>query len=177
MTILALDPGPVVTGCIKLNVDGHVLHASVLRNAEVLDALAQARPPARLAIEWFSSFGMPVGAEVFNTCLWVGRFVQTWFAPETVMLIPRSEVKLRLCGSARAKDPSVRQALIDLFPATGGGDVPQIGNAKRHGPLYGVHTHAWSALAVAIVAAAKIARETGRPLPALVEPMALERIA
>jgi hypothetical protein len=61
-------------------------------------------------------------------------------------------VKLHLCGTNKAKDANVRQALLDMFPRTGGGAVPQVGTKKEPGPLYGISTHAWPALGVAITA-------------------------
>jgi len=56
----------------------------------------------------------------------------------------RKEVKIYLCGSMKAKDPNIRQALIDRL-----GDP---GTKKNPGPTYGVKSHAWSALAVAVTA-------------------------
>jgi hypothetical protein len=57
----------------------------------------------------------------------------------------RRDVKLHICGSQRAKDANIRQALIDCY----GGKVEAIGKKKAPGPLYGISSHAWSALAVA----------------------------
>ena len=68
------------------------------------------------------------------------------------MPVYRKDVKLHLCGSSRAKDPSVRAALIDLYPASGGGKCPQIGTKRQPGPLFGVSSHAWPALGVAVLA-------------------------
>ena len=62
----------------------------------------------------------------------------------------RSEVKMKLCHSMRAKDGNIRQAIIDRYPATGGGAIPQIGTKNQPGPLYGISKDLWSALAVAI---------------------------
>jgi hypothetical protein len=97
-----------------------------------------------LAIEAIASYGMPVGAEVFNTCIFVGRFQQAWRNPDAVKLIYRRDVKLFLCGSARAKDGNIRQALIDK--------LGPVGTKAAPGPLYGVKSHAWAALAVAVTA-------------------------
>ncbi|MDB5975178.1 MAG: hypothetical protein JWR07_1938 [Nevskia sp.] len=111
----------------------------------------------RLAVEMIASYGMPVGREVFETCVWIGRFKQAWYSPDEVMLVYRKDVKLHLCGSPRAKDPNVRQALIDLYPATGGGKTPQIGTKAKPGPLFGVTSHAWPALGVALTAQHQLA--------------------
>jgi hypothetical protein len=106
----------------------------------------------QLAIEMIASYGMAVGREVFETCVWIGRFMQAWHEPAAVRLVYRRDVKLHLCGTPQAKDPNVRQALLDMFPRTGGGATPQIGTKARPGPLYGVSSHAWPALGVAITA-------------------------
>ena len=155
MRILALDPGPVQTGWVLY--DGYsVNECGVLQNDVMLGKVvfqgAWAHGAPVLAIEMIASYGMPVGREVFETCVWIGRFQQAWHDPEAVRLVYRKDVKLHLCGSPRAKDGNVRQALIDLFPASGGGATPQIGTKKQPGPLYGVSTHAWPALGVAITA-------------------------
>jgi len=98
-----------------------------------------------LAIEMIASYGMAVGREVFETCVWIGRFQQVWRSPESVRLVYRRDVKLHLCGNPRAKDPNIRQALIDLLgPA---------GTKKQPGPTYGVKSHAWAALGVAVTVA------------------------
>lgn len=151
--ILALDPGPAQTGWVLY--DGErVRECGFSENAQLLEDIAAQWPydAATLAIEMIASYGMPVGREVFETCLWIGRFMQAWHSPEAVRLVYRKDVKMHLCGTAKAKDPNVRQALIDLFPATGGGKTPQIGTKAQPGPLYGVSTHAWPALGVALTA-------------------------
>jgi hypothetical protein len=159
VTILAIDPGTTQSGWVLFNTPfgldraGRVLDSGVSANHELLQAVAHA-DASNLAIEMIASYGMPVGREVFETCVWIGRFVQAWREPEAVRLVYRKDVKLHLCGSPRAKDPNVRQALIDLFPATGGGKVPQVGTKGAPGPLYGVSSHAWPALGVAVTAAA-----------------------
>jgi hypothetical protein len=158
--ILAIDPGTTESGwCIY---DGtEVMHSGVMPNVEMLAYVE--RPyfrvsGYRLAIEMIASYGMAVGREVFETCVWIGRFQQAWHKPEAVELVYRRDVKLHLCGTSKAKDPNVRQALLDLFPRTGGGKTPQIGTKAHPGPLYGVTSHAWAALAVAITAAQQIHR-------------------
>ena len=145
MTVLAIDPGPTESGFVVLR-DGHVCDSGVLANEAMLERLKHhARvDDYTLAIEMIASYGMPVGHEVFETCVWIGRYMQAWRSPAAVRLVYRKDVKLHLCGSPRAKDPNVRQALLDkLGPA---------GTKKAPGPCYGVKSHAWSALAVAVTA-------------------------
>lgn len=157
MKILAIDPGTEQSGwCVF---DGEVVVASgVMPNDEMLDYVQRSHFAINahdLAIEMIASYGMPVGREVFETCVWIGRFVQAWHTSDAVRLVYRRDVKMHLCGTAKAKDANIRQALLDRFPRVGGGKTPQVGTKAQPGPLYGVSTHAWAALAVAILVADK----------------------
>lgn len=148
--ILAIDPGTTQSAWCEF--DGHrVVDCDIQSNEVVLSKLRFYAGKYRIAIEMIASYGMPVGKEVFETVLWIGRFVEacSQCAVEPT-LVYRKDVKLHLCNSARAKDPNVRQALIDRFEPTGGGKIPQIGTVKQPGPLYGVSSHVWAALAVAV---------------------------
>lgn len=141
---LGIDPGTKQSGwCVFAN--GIVLRSGVSDNEELLAALiAGPADVDMLAIERIASYGMAVGQEIFDTCVWIGRFVQAWMDPNAVSLVFRRDVKLFLCGSARAKDPNVRAALIDL--------IGPPGTKREPGPTYGVTSHAWSALAVCATA-------------------------
>ena len=154
--ILAIDPGPAQSGwCIY---DGsRMVQCGVADNATMLVIVKTASVNYRvdrLAIEMIASYGMAVGREVFETCVWIGRFQQAWGNPDAVELVYRKDVKMHLCGTPRAKDANIRQALLDMFPPSGGGAVPQVGTKKEPGPLYGISSHAWPALGVAITAMA-----------------------
>ena len=151
MNILAIDPGTEESGWCSFHPDRGVLGCGVKPNDIMLDEVRSSCADV-LAIELVASYGMPVGREVFETVRWIGRFQQVWNCPDDVMLIYRRDVKLHLCNSAKAKDANIRQALLDMFPRTGGGKMPQIGTKSKPGPLYGVSSHAWSALALAITA-------------------------
>lgn len=150
MNIFAIDPGTVESGWCVLGPAG-VVCSGVMPNDELLQRVAESGAP-RLAIEMIASYGMAVGREVFETCVWIGRFKQAWRDPDAVELVYRKTVKIHLCGTTKAKDPNVRQALLDMFPSTGGGKTPQVGTKGAPGPLFGVSSHAWSALAVAVTA-------------------------
>lgn len=146
--ILAIDPGTIQSGFVVF--DGRrVWQSGILANAMMLQAVTDGRgltvAPDVLAIEKVEAMGMAVGAEVFETVHWSGRFLQAWVDPSQVRRITRRQVKLGLCGSMRAKDPHIRQALIDMLGAPG--------TKAKPGSTYGVSSHAWSALAVAVIAA------------------------
>ena len=65
---------------------------------------------------------------------------------------------MALCKNNRAKDKNIRQALIDRF----GPGKAAIGTKKAPGPLYGLKSHLWSALAVAVVAADALEGEAAK---------------
>lgn len=143
--ILAIDPGTTHSGWVLMR-DGNPFNfGHDMENGEVLDMLRVTYIP--VAIEMIASYGMPVGAEVFDTCVWIGRMTQV-AGPSRVRQVFRKDVKLHLCGSPRAKDPHVRQALLDRW----GGKAEAVGTSKKRGPLYGIKSHAWAALAVAVTA-------------------------
>lgn len=148
MTILALDPGPEQTAWLELQpAPIKILGRGIDPNIEVINRLRDG-PRYRdwtLAVEMIASYGMPVGAEVFETCVWIGRFVEAWKG--SYSLVYRREVKMHLCGSSRAKDPNIRQALLDQF---GPGRDKAIGTKKAPGPLYGIKADLWAALGVAV---------------------------
>ena len=145
--ILAIDPGPERSAWLAF-VDGAVKSAMIEENWNVLQRCnSGCASPYSLAIEWVECMGMPVGRETFETVFWVGRFAEAWGLP--FRRVTRREVKLHLCGDMRAKDANIRAALIDKF---GGSKKKAVGTKKNPGPLYGVKTHLWSALAVAVTA-------------------------
>jgi Holliday junction resolvasome RuvABC endonuclease subunit len=138
--LLAIDPGTTESGSVWFR-DGRLHDSAIMANADLLTVIRTSRPE-EVAIEMIASYGMAVGREVFETCVWIGRLQQV--AEDIgarVTLIYRRDVKLHLCGNPRAKDPNIRQALIDLIG-------PQ-GTKKAPGPTYGVKSHAWAALGVA----------------------------
>ncbi|MGH0031718.1 MAG: hypothetical protein ACQGVC_18165 [Myxococcota bacterium] len=148
---MAIDPGPVVSALVVL-VGGNPVELLLDRNELVLARLrcVAMKRDLHLVVEGIASYGMAVGASVFETCEWGGRFIEAWDAgggPWSKLY--RREVKLELCGSARAKDANVRQALIDLYGGAEG-KSKAVGTKKSPGPLYGVKKDLWAALAVGV---------------------------
>lgn len=147
MLIFAIDPGPNQSGWVLYDASGKITGSGVDVNDEVISLLRYFRAPEVVAIETMqASYAATVGASVIDTLRWVGRFQQAWHAPDEVRLITRQAVKAHVCnGNTRATDAGVRQALIDKLGPPG--------TKKAPGPTYGVTSHAWAALAVAVTAA------------------------
>jgi hypothetical protein len=147
VTILALDPGPTDSAFVLW--DGHrVIEAAHWPNADIRQVLI-GREYDLAACEMIASYGMAVGKSVFETCVWIGRFIEV--ARVEPRLVYRRDAKLHLCHSPRAKDANVRQALIDRLG-------PQ-GTKKNPGPTYGMKSHLWAALAVGVFAWDQVKQE------------------
>ena len=142
--ILAIDPGTTVSGWAILD-GARVVDSGISENSGLIYVLSE-MPADHLAIEVFEARGMPIGSDSIETILWTGQFLRAWAAEvnKPATRIRRSAVKVHLCGSLRAKDANIRQALIDRLGPPG--------TKKSPGPTYGVTSHAWAALAVAVTA-------------------------
>lgn len=155
-TILAIDPGNTQSGYVVVEHDGEeirrVLEAGKKGNNELLPMLERKLygNGHDVAIEMIAGMGMTVGQEVFDTCVWIGRFWQTvlWQTGYGPTRIFRREEKLDLCGSLSAKDANIRQALVDRY-APG---QPNFGKGTKKDPgfFYGFSADMWAAMAVAV---------------------------
>ena len=94
-------------------------------------------------IEMVASYGMPVGKDVFETCVWVGRFTEAVMQKQSdINYIYRKDVKINLCGMTKARDSNVIQALKDRF-----GDK---GTKNNPGWFYGFKGDIWQAYAIGV---------------------------
>lgn len=150
--LLAIDPGPVESAFVVYSTAKcRPMYWEKLPSGDLLDRLGGFVPYV-LVVEMVASYGMAVGAETFETCVWAGRFIDRWETTRgcaQVRRVFRREVKLHLCHDSRAKDANIRQALIDRY----GGKAQAIGRKATPGPLYGITGDVWQALGVAITAA------------------------
>jgi hypothetical protein len=140
--ILAIDPGPVESAFVHY--DGAIGEVGKISNEAMREKLYSYQyrlGPSVVVIEMIASYGMPVGVDVFETCVWIGRFMEI-FGANYAHRITRGEVKMHLCHSMRAKDANIRQALIDKFGPPG--------TKKNPGKTYGISGDVWAALAVAV---------------------------
>ena len=104
------------------------------------------------AIEMVASYGMAVGAEVFDTCVWIGRFHEAIFGGARPHLPARGQAPpLR---HAKAKDANITQALVDRF-APG---QPNRGKGTKAAPgfFYGFAADMWQAYALAVLVADRL---------------------
>jgi hypothetical protein len=142
-SIMGVDPGPDQSAYVIFGTSG-IAASEIVQNEEMLNVFWRYRESCPYVFcEHIASYGMAVGASVFETCVWIGRFWQRSFDHAFhFRRVFRRDIKLHLCNSPRAKDANVRQALLDRLG-------PQ-GTKKAPGPTYGVKSHEWAALAVAV---------------------------
>ena len=157
MRILGIDPGTRESGVVLWDSET-VLYRRVQDNYSLRDDLRNGFPVGADVVVMESMTPYATGYTTMATLLFLGRLFEIcdetqrkWYQ------VTRQAVVKHITGRAHAKKPDtrnndtrVRDALIARFPATGGGKVPQIGIKAQPGPLYGMATHMWPALAVAI---------------------------
>ena len=152
MRIFAIDPGTEKSGFVLFESNTKsIIESGIVENEELLHRSTWADADI-MAVESVKSYGMAVGDTTFETVIWIGRFIQYAVSNgiEYVKLYKKVDINPTLCFSNKAKDANIRQAIMDMFEPTGGGKTPQIGTKAQPGPLYGVSSHAISALAVAL---------------------------
>lgn len=157
--ILAIDPGSTESGWCVIDADTREpLAFDKDKNHSLLWELWNWGGVAydHAVIEMVASYGMAVGREVFETCVWIGRFSEAvdnlLDRPRPAQLIYRRDIKMHHCdGQVRAKDANIRQALVDRF-APG---QPNHGKGTKADPgwFYGFAADVWAAYALAVYAA------------------------
>lgn len=152
--ILAIDPGNIESGVVLIQ-EGTLrpIQARKMKNEELLREIKDWKfnlVTNYVAIEMVACYGMPVGKEVFETCVWIGRFqeaIETMLRKD-VKFIYRKDEKMNLCNSMKAKDSNIVQALIDRFaPNTSNKGK---GTKKEQGWFYGFKKDIWQAYAVGV---------------------------
>lgn len=136
---LGIDPGNTHSAGVVVTSRG-IANFCYLPNDEFIPWMLHAREEYQpdVICEMIASYGMPVGREVFETCVFIGRLTQLF---PTMKRVTRIQVKSTICHSARATDANIRQALIDLYGPAGRKATP--------GPTFGISGDVWAALAVA----------------------------
>lgn len=149
MRILAIDPGNIESGWVLYDSNARKVEFGGTAPNEQIMGMIKGGAYGAFAIERIAAMGMAVGETVFQTVFWTGRMFQEALHKlgdiRFIRRVKRAEEKIHLCGSMKAKDGNIRQALIDK--------LGEPGTKKNPGPTYGISGDAWAALAVAVVAA------------------------
>lgn len=147
--ILAIDPGNVESAyCIIDRKTYKPMEYGKVDNYELLEKINNDDFEFYdfLAIEMVASYGMAVGQTVFETCVWIGRYIEACKCDWEYVY--RKDEKINLCGNMKAKDSNIRQALIDRFAEH---DFKN-GKGTKKNPdwFYGFKTDIWAAYAVGV---------------------------
>lgn len=150
MLLMAIDPGNIDSAYVIVDEDMCIHEKGKVKN-ETLRQLIIHRPEiTEYAIEMIASYGMAVGKEVFETCVWIGRFAECAVHVNNqakVSFVYRAEEKQTICKSMKANDSNIRQALIDMYAQH---DFKN-GKGTKSNPDYfhGFAKDIWAAFAVA----------------------------
>lgn len=148
---IGIDPGPIKSAYVIW--DGEKLYGSdILDNYDLMYHIRENVGPNitfnSMGIEMVSSYGMPVGKDVFETVFWIGRFCHEW--GEDARRVYRKDIKMHLCNSSKAKDSNVITALVDRFDPNRFFGKYSKGTKKEPGLFYGFSRDIWQAFAVAV---------------------------
>lgn len=153
MRVFAIDPGNNLSAYCVVDVETlSPLDFGKIPNEQLRDYIREFnfKEDDRAVVEMIQSFGMGVGAEVFETAVWIGRFCERLDRKmvHPVARVYRMEEKMHICHDSKAKDSNIRIALIDRFARH---DF-KFGRGTKKNPdfFYGFAADIWSAYAVAL---------------------------
>ena len=143
MGILSIDVGTTESGFCFIDKDTYKpISFGKISNNDLLK-IVKNEDYDTLIYEEFQSYGMPIGISTITSITWNGRYMQIALdRGKQVDYIYRKEEKMNICGSMKAKDSNIRQALIDRFG--------EVGTKKNQGFFYGFKKDIWAAYAVGI---------------------------
>ena len=162
--ILAIDPGDRETAFVVMDENYLIYDKDKVENQLVLDYMCQYRDDiGHVVTEMIASYGMAVGANVFETCVMIGAIERT----ADLLGIPRSRVyraeeKVYICHDSRAKDSNIRRSLIDRFASHDKARGTGTKNNPDH--FYGFRKDIWAAYAVGVVHLDKMRENAAREL-------------
>ena len=160
--ILAIDPGNFASGWVLMNEHTYLpVQFGKHDNDYLISYMRKNGPAIRIVvIEMVASYGMAVGREVFETCREIGRLEQAAIdLGYGVTFVYRKEEKMQICGSMKANDATIRQALVDRF-AYGTPNYGK-GTKKKPGWFYGFKADIWQAYAVGVTYLDKAKERSG----------------
>ena len=143
--IYGVDPGTTKSGVAYFDTENNrvVWSSGDMPNADVLGWIRRYRDQddTDIALERIAAiYGGVVGGETVKTIQFCGRVIEA-AQPKVIRCLSPQEIRQAICGTAKAKDPGVTQALLDK--------IGPKGTKKSPGPTFGVSSHAWRGLAAA----------------------------
>lgn len=152
MNILAIDPGPIESAYVVLNNNLEPVDFGKVGNEELLNKIGNGSfsDCENVAIEMVACYGMAVGKEIFDTCVWIGRFIDRiiYELDKKPNYIYRKDEKITICQSMKANDSNIRRALIDRFAKHDFKNGK--GTKKKPDWFYGFKADIWAAYAVGV---------------------------
>ena len=143
--ILAIDPGTTESGWVVVDNNLKPLSFGKTENEKLKKYLDEVSV-SNIVIERVSSYGSRVGADVFLTCEWIGRFTEA--SPVPCYYLRRKDVKRLLGLPQRASDTDIRRYLVKRFARS----ERNHGKGTKMSPdwFYGFFADVWQAYALAV---------------------------
>lgn len=157
--IIAIDPGPQTCGLVLYDASRRVVleaHKAIPTD-DALRRVSEAATKGHadvVACERMQSYGI-AGGSLLRTAEVYGRFCErAYFGGLRFVGLYRRDVlrELDLLGARGNRDSAVRSRMIEMH---GGTQQVAVGRKSDPGPLYGVSSHAWQALGVAVALASR----------------------
>lgn len=150
MIILALDVGTEQSGYCLMNSENYRPYEhGKMDNYDLLKKAVKMWLYDVLVYEEFQSYGMPIGKSTITSITWNGRFIEAaWDRGKPYFPIYRAEEKINLCGTMKAKDANLRQAMIDRFAEFDFKNGK--GTKDKQDWFYGFSKDAWSAAIIGV---------------------------
>lgn len=172
--VIAIDPGLESSGWVSILGAGKIT-SEIVENAKLLDTVRSTDPnTVTFVIERMNFMAKHAGNSVHEPNVWAGRFMEAFEGRGgSVHRIFRRTVATHIAGQVAEGNATIRAAIIDRY----GGKDKAIGGVRcktckgkgwtgrdhdycqscfgrgwshPRGPLYGVVTHCWQALALAL---------------------------
>ena len=174
MQILAIDPGTTRTAYCMMTEAPSVISAADVEN-EIVLRLVEDRDYDQMVVECMearnlSAAGQAIGQSTYETCIWIGRFIQAaairgkpvarvYRSEERSLLVPTKKNKLPQPpkGTGSTTDAKIRATLIALFAKHDKKNGK--GTRRNKDMFYGFQGDMWAAFAVGYTYLEKQKRE------------------
>lgn len=148
--VVGIDPGPETSGVVVYDLLAKVLISSdSAMDFETLRSLLDHMPRDQGVVACERTSAGPASGEVVLTTEVVGRIAEMCHVRklDCTLYYRREVLQALACSGGGSKDSQVRNALIEMHGMV---KAAAVGTKKAPGPLYGIATHAWQALGVAV---------------------------